>query len=124
MRNDELYHYGVLGMHWGVYRAKRNAKAGRYGKSLERTNKMLRKYDRRMQRNVFKVRRNILSEHFQSNDYRARKYKKAKKYAEAATFVYNKMQTVYAKTTLDAFTNNEGVSYGQRYAEWLLYAND
>ena len=39
MNNNELYHYGVIGMKWGVRKADRGEKVGRLGRYLSSSNR-------------------------------------------------------------------------------------
>lgn len=124
MQQNELTHYGVLGMRWGVHRAKRAAAFGNRGKALKRTQRLLRRYDRRMNKNLLKVKMNKQSAYFESNNYQAKKYVAAKKNAEAAAFVYEKMQSVFSDAVLSTLATRQGVSFGEKYVQWRLYADE
>lgn len=121
--NNELFHYGVLGMRWGVRRAKIGAALGSRPKALARTNKMLNKYDRKMQKHLLKIQMNRGSA-FESNNYKAKHYMKAKHNAEAAAYVYDKMSTTFSNMTLNTLANRQGVSYGERYVAWRMYTDE
>jgi len=79
---DELYHYGVKGMKWGVHRARRAYKKGDYNKSLSIVNKHQKKIIKKNTKldkkysKLSKIRdKQVLKNDVKVNEYRNKAYK-------------------------------------------------
>lgn len=121
---DELKHYGVIGMKWGVRR-------GNYAQSYAKGVKKLKKLDAKA--NKLKIKSDKISakaakvyakgrddEHARELEAKARqlKYKSTKKVNKGKKF-YKKMEKVFAEVDVKEL-NKEDVEYGKRYAMQVL----
>ena len=137
-RSDELYHYGVLGMKWGVHRARKLAAAGHtekakakldatYAKSAKKLAKIDRKIEKYQAKSVKyrqKADRNAYGwfgsqKKAQRQAFKAdRQQFKANKKAAKGLKHIQKMQQVYKDTSLKHISK-EHEAAGRRYEQML-----
>lgn len=121
--NKELYHYGVVGMKWGIHR-------GRTTEAYEKASKKLKKLDDKIEKAQAKSRR--ATEKADNRRYgfatpgmraraerKARKasYKVAKKTRKANKWL-NKMDKTFSKTEIKSLSS-EQLSMGKKYLDYL-----
>ena len=103
MNNDELYHYGVLGMKWGVRRAKRNGDTSGLQKHYGKTTAKLDKLEAKASQKADKASEQFAKSYTSRTNWRSSKNReKGVKNTRKALRSYSK-EAKFAKAAVDSF---------------------
>lgn len=111
---NELYHYGVLGMRWGVRRGRTSQVTAKAQKKLAKLDNKVDKYQRKAYKHANPIIRTSISDGLYKGATRKRD-----KYTARAIKWYKKSKKVLGEQTVNQFVNSDGVKIGMRYAEML-----
>ena len=112
MNNDELMHYGILGMHWGVRR-------GRTGQTIAKAQKKMTKLDAKHTKAVNKranTKRPLIRTDFSDAKFRRRDRNVTYTTAAARKWL-KKVDKVLDTKTMNEMKNADGTNAARRYFE-------
>ena len=112
MNNDELMHYGVLGMHWGVRR-------GRTDQTIAKAQKKMTKLDAKHTKAVNKranTKRPLIRTDFSDAKFRRRDRNVTYTTAAARKWL-KKVDKVLGTKTMNEMKNADGTNAARRYFE-------
>ena len=123
MRDDELMHYGVLGMKWGVHRGHASKAYGKASKKLTKLENKVVKAERKADKAMYKADKRSYG--FFADSGRARKARskarrlqsKANKYKYKTVKWLNNMDKVFANTSVKVSSDQREL--GKRYMNSL-----
>ena len=136
VNDDELMHYGVIGMKWGVHRSRYAAKKGNnskakqiadkhYAKAEKKLNRYSQKYDRRFnksQKQMLKSESSLYGlfgseKRYKKATYKANKeYYKANKKLKRGLNWYRKMEKNFGKTGVHELSQ-QSIDIGRKFVE-------
>lgn len=111
---DELAHYGVLGMRWGVRRGRTGQVSAKAEKKLAKLDSKVDKYQKKAYKHANPIIRTSISDGLYKGASRKRD-----KYVAKAIKWYKKSSKVLGEQTVSQFVNSDNVKVGMRYAEML-----
>jgi hypothetical protein len=112
MNNDELMHYGVLGMHWGVRR-------GQTGQTIAKAQRKMTKLDAKHTKAVNKranTKRPLIRTDFSDAKFRRRDRNVTYTTAAARKWL-KKVDKVLGTKTMNEMKNADGTNAARRYFE-------
>lgn len=112
INNDELMHYGVLGMHWGVRR-------GRTGQTIAKAQRKMTKLDAKHTKAVNKranTKRPLIRTDFSDAKFRRRDRNVTYTTAAARKWL-KKVDKVLGTKTMNEMKNADGTNAARRYFE-------
>lgn len=112
MNNNELMHYGILGMHWGVRR-------GRTGQTIAKAQKKMTKLDAKHTKAVNKranTKRPLIRTDFSDAKFRRRDRNVTYTTAAARKWL-KKVDKVLGTKTMNEMKNADGTNAARRYFE-------
>ena len=122
-KENELYHYGVIGMRWGIHRGRADKAYAKASKKLSRLNKKVEKANAKARKKAYKAEKKDMSwiasdKSVDKAKRKARKssYKAAKKMRKAKKW-YDQMEKAFAET--DIKMTSEQIALGRKYTHDL-----
>ena len=124
--NGELYHYGVLGMKWGVRRGSASKAYAKASKKLSKMDAKINKSQRKANKKLAKAQRAAYGWSTRSAEKTKWKagraqYKTDKKMKKAAKWI-NKMEETFKDT--DVKMSKSQIDLGKHYAQQLCKRSD
>lgn len=114
--SEELYHYGVLGMKWGVRRGHADKAYAKASNKLDRIDKKTKKYQAKVEKNIRKLATYSRPDGSKAKKANARvdKYtSKSLKSMRKAEKWYKKMEKTFAKTPISM--SDKQIEIGKQY---------
>lgn len=115
--NDELYHYGVLGMKWGVKRGKTAQAYTKASNKAKKLDEKIAKFDKRAEKTNYKYNKVLARGHTSKKLHsRQRRHQAAlNKQIYKAEKWYKSMEKTFTKKKL----SKEQINAGKKYAEMI-----